>query len=50
MNTTTVNPETRNPARPHPLARPVEDRTLAGVAAGGRDAADRRFPKIRDYI
>jgi len=23
---------------------------LAGVAAGERDAADRRFPKKRDYI
>jgi putative NADPH-quinone reductase len=36
--------------RSHPLSRPVEDWMLAGVAAGGRDAADRRFPKKRDYI
>jgi hypothetical protein len=45
MNTTTMNPETSHPATPHPLSRPVEDRMLAGVAACGRDAADRRFPK-----
>jgi hypothetical protein len=50
MNTTTVNPEASKPARSHPLSRPVEDWMLAGVAAGGRDAADRRFPKKRDYI
>ena len=36
--------------RSHPLSRPIEDWMLAGVAAGGRDAADRRFPKKRDYI
>ncbi len=40
----------QQPGQPHPLSRPVEDRMLAGVAAGGRDAADRRFPKKRDYI
>jgi hypothetical protein len=50
MNTTTVNPEASKLARSHPLFRPVEDWMLAGVAAGGRDAVDRRFPKKRDYI
>jgi hypothetical protein len=50
MNTTSVNPEASKPTRSHPLSRPVEDWMLAGVAAGGRDATDRRFPKKRDYI
>jgi phage shock protein C len=34
MNTTTANEETTSQARPHPLYRPIEDRMLAGVAAG----------------
>jgi phage shock protein C len=41
METTTVNPEANDdtypapPARPHlPLSRPLDDRMLAGVAAG----------------
>jgi hypothetical protein len=45
MNATTGNPAASKPARSHPLSRPVEDWMLAGVAAGGRGAADRRFPK-----
>jgi NAD(P)-dependent dehydrogenase (short-subunit alcohol dehydrogenase family) len=50
LNTATVNPEAGKPARSHPLSRLIEDRMLQGVAASGRDAADRRFPKKRDYI
>ncbi len=35
MNTTTtVNPQTGSPATPQQLRRPVQDRMLAGVAAG----------------
>jgi phage shock protein C len=36
MNTTTTNPEAGNQAQPQPqpLCRPVQDRMLAGVAAG----------------
>jgi hypothetical protein len=45
MNTTTMNSETSNPATPHPLPGPVEDRMPVDVAACGRDVADRRFPK-----
>jgi hypothetical protein len=50
VNTTTVNPEASKLARSHPLSRPVEGWMPAGVASGGRDAANRRFPKKRDYI
>jgi len=34
MNATTANAEAKDQARPQPLCRPVEDRMLAGVAAG----------------
>jgi phage shock protein PspC (stress-responsive transcriptional regulator) len=36
MDTTTVdaNPQAADPSRPQPLSRPVDDRMVAGVAAG----------------
>jgi phage shock protein C len=34
MNTTTANPATDNQIRPQTLCRPINDRMLAGVAAG----------------
>jgi phage shock protein PspC (stress-responsive transcriptional regulator) len=34
MNTATTNPEAGNQAQPQSLCRPVQDRMLAGVAAG----------------
>jgi phage shock protein C len=34
MNTTTTTPQAGNHVQPQPLSRPVQDRMLAGVAAG----------------
>jgi phage shock protein C len=34
VNPTTADPEASRPTRPQPLCRPVQDRMLAGVAAG----------------
>jgi phage shock protein C len=37
MTTTTTNPDVNESTRPHTLCRPLQDRMLAGVAAGFAD-------------